>query len=390
MKRTILVVLDSVGVGSLPDAMFYGDEGANTLGNTVKATKLRLPNLEKIGLGSIKESNLPKHPEATGISARLKEASPGKDTTTGHWEIAGIQLDTPFPTYPKGFPDEIIRRFEGAIGSKTLGNYASSGTVILDELGDEHLKTGYPIVYTSADSVFQIAANENIVPLKRLYEMCEIARSILINEHGVGRVIARPFIGDKKGAFKRTASRRDYSLEPPSDTILDVLKASGREVIGVGKIEDIFAHRGLTKSDHAAGNRACIQSMLNFMDTSFDGLLFVNLVDFDMLHGHRRDVKNYAAALKEFDDVLQQLKDKMGENDLLIITADHGCDPTYRGTDHTREYAPMLAWQKGLTGQKHLGDLKTFADIAATIADFYGLPQRFDAHSFLNELEDIK
>lgn len=390
MKKTILVVLDSVGAGSLPDAHLYGDEGANTLGNTVKATGLRLPNMEKIGLGSIAQANLPKDELATGLSARLKEVSPGKDTTTGHWEMAGIQMKTPFPTYPDGFPEDVIKRFEEAIGTKTLGNYAASGTVIIDELGEEHLKTGYPIVYTSADSVFQIATNEGIISNERLYEMCEIARDILVGEHGVGRVIARPFIGDKKGSFTRTAARRDFSLQPVNETILDALKAANKEVIGVGKIEDIFAHRGLTQTDHAAGNKACIASMLSFMDTDFDGLLFVNLVDFDMLHGHRRDVENYAAALKEFDDSLPLLQAKMKEGDLLLITADHGCDPTFKGTDHTREYAPLLAWQKDSKKQKHLGDLATFADIAATIADYYDLPQRFDATSFKGELEDIK
>ncbi len=390
MKKTILVVLDSVGIGALPDAHLYGDEGSNTLGHTVKATGLRLPNMERLGLGSIKEAYLPKDEKATGISARLHEVSPGKDTTTGHWEMAGIQLKQPFPTYPDGFPLDVIKRYEELIGTKTLGNYASSGTVILDELGEEHMRTGYPIVYTSADSVFQIAAHEEITPLPRLYEICEIARNLLVGEHGVGRVIARPFIGEKKGAFKRTAARRDFSLEPLSETILDALKAAGRDVIGVGKIEDIFAHRGLTQTDHAAGNKACIASMLDFMDKPFDGLLFVNLVDFDMLHGHRRDVKSYAAALLEFDDALPQLIKKMGEEDVLLITADHGCDPTFHGTDHTREFAPLIAWKKNLTAQKHLGDLGSFADIAATIADYYDLPQRFNAVSFKNELEALK
>lgn len=390
MKRVILVVLDSVGVGELPDAAKYGDVGSNTLGHTVKATGLRLPNMEKMGLGFIEQSFLPKHDQATGLTARMKEASPGKDTTTGHWEMAGVKLSQPFPTYPNGFPKEVIEKFEAAIGTKTLGNYPASGTAIIEELGEEHLRTGYPIVYTSADPVFQIAANEAIISNERLYEMCEIARAQLVGEHAVGRVIARPFVGNKKGSFRRTAARRDFSLEPQGETILDALKEAGHEVIGVGKIEDIFAHRGLTISDHAAGNKACTEAMLKHMDKAYSGLLFVNLVDFDMVYGHRRDVKNYAAALKDFDDALPDLMGKMTDDDILIITADHGCDPTFRGTDHTREYAPLLAWQKESQRHIHLNERDTFADIAATIAEYFGLPQRFDAQSFLNELLELK
>ena len=390
MKRVILVVLDSVGVGELPDAAKYGDVGSNTLGHTVKATGLRLPNMEKMGLGFIEQSFLPKHDQATGLTARMKEASPGKDTTTGHWEMAGVKLSQPFPTYPNGFPKEVIEKFEAAIGTKTLGNYPASGTAIIEELGEEHLRTGYPIVYTSADPVFQIAANEAIISNERLYEMCEIARAQLVGEHAVGRVIARPFVGNKKGSFRRTAARRDFSLEPQGETILDALKEAGHEVIGVGKIEDIFAHRGLTISDHAAGNKACTEAMLKHMDKAYSGLLFVNLVDFDMVYGHRRDVKNYAAALKDFDDALPDLMGKMTDDDILIITADHGCDPTFRGTDHTREYAPLLAWQKESRRHIHLDERDTFADIAATIAEFFSLPQRFDAQSFLDDLLELK
>ena len=390
MKRVILVVLDSVGVGELPDAAKYGDVGSNTLGHTVKATGLRLPNMEKMGLGFIEQSFLPKHDQATGLTARMKEASPGKDTTTGHWEMAGVKLSQPSPTYPNGFPKEVIEKFEAAIGTKTLGNYPASGTAIIEELGEEHLRTGYPIVYTSADPVFQIAANEAIISNERLYEMCEIARAQLVGEHAVGRVIARPFVGNKKGSFRRTAARRDFSLEPQGETILDALKEAGHEVIGVGKIEDIFAHRGLTISDHAAGNKACTEAMLKHMDKAYSGLLFVNLVDFDMVYGHRRDVKNYAAALKDFDDALPDLMGKMTDDDILIITADHGCDPTFRGTDHTREYAPLLAWQKESRRHIHLDERDTFADIAATIAEFFGLPQRFDAQSFLDDLLELK
>ncbi|NLM86429.1 MAG: phosphopentomutase [Clostridiales bacterium] len=389
MKRVVLIVLDSVGAGELPDAAQYGDSGANTLGNTVKATGLRLPNMEKMGLGSIEQASLPVNDKAVGLSGRLREKSPGKDTTTGHWEMAGVRLNAPFPTYPNGFPEKVIKQFEEAIGTKTLGNYPASGTVIIDELGEEHLKTGFPIVYTSADSVFQIAVNEAIYSNEELYEMCRIARNILQGEHAVGRVIARPFVGDKKGSFKRTAARRDFSLEPLGDTILDVLKANGKEVIGVGKIEDIFALRGLTKADHAAGNKACLASTLNWLDKDFEGLLFVNLVDFDMIHGHRRDAENYAKALKEFDDALPRILEKLKDDDLLIITADHGCDPTFHGSDHTREHAPLLAWQPVSEKHRHIGDRATFADIAATIADFYGLPERFNAESFLGEIQNL-
>lgn len=389
-KRVILVVLDSVGIGELPDAEKYGDEGANTLGHTVLATGLRLPNMEKIGLGLIPQSRLPKPEQASGLAGRLREVSPGKDTTTGHWEMAGVTLSAPFPTYPEGFPKDVIARFEQAIGTKTLGNYPASGTEIIKELGEEHLKTGYPIVYTSADSVFQIAAHEGIYPIEKLYWMCETAREILTGEHAVGRVIARPFIGQSAETFKRTAARKDFSLQPPGETILDALKAAGHEVIGVGKIEDIFAHRGLTQSDHAAGNKACVASTLRFLDTGFEGLLFVNLVDFDMIHGHRRDAANYAKALKEFDEALPDIQKRMSENDLLLITADHGCDPTFRGTDHTREHAPLLAWQTSSRQHRLLEDRETFADIAATIAEYFGLRQRFGADSFLKEVADLK
>lgn len=389
MKRTILIVLDSVGVGELPDAAAYGDKGSNTLGNTVRATGLRLPNLERMGLGHIKEAHLPPHPDAAGLSGRLRELSPGKDTTTGHWEMAGIRLKAPFPTYPEGFPAEIIAAFEKAIGTKSLGNKPASGTEILEELGEEHLLTGYPIVYTSADSVFQIAANEAVITNDRLYQMCSLAREILRGEHAVGRVIARPFEGDRAGAFRRTPGRRDFSLEPLGSTILDDLKAAGHDVIGVGKIEDIFANRGLTDSDHAAGNKACVESMLNYLGKEFDGLMFVNLVDFDMVHGHRRDVVSYARALADFDMALPLIQGRMKDEDLLLITADHGCDPTFRGTDHTREHVPLLAWQKGAKRHLSLGDRDTFADIAATISDCYGLDARYGASSFKNVLEDM-
>lgn len=386
MKKVLLIVLDSLGIGALPDADQYGDVGANTLGNLARATALDLPNMRGMGLGHLMDAHLSRDKAAKGAYGKMAETSPGKDTTTGHWEMAGIHLKHPFPTFPDGFPEAVIKAFEGAIGTKTLGNYASSGTVILDELGEEHVKTGFPIVYTSADSVFQIAAHEEVIPLDRLYAMCQIAREQLQGEYGVGRVIARPFLGPHKGTFARTKGRKDYSMEPVSQTILDVLKAKGYAVLGVGKIEDIFNHRGLTGSVHAAGNPACIQATLDYMRKDFDGLCFVNLVDTDMIWGHRRDVKGYAQALEAFDAALPSIKETMGQQDLLIITADHGCDPTFRGTDHTREYVPLIVWHQGMKNAIDLGTRATFADVAATVSDCFGLPQRFGATSFFDNL----
>lgn len=388
MSKVLLIVLDSVGIGALPDAHLYGDEGANTLGNLAKAVDLRLPNLAAMGLNHIPGSNMKPDASAVGAYGRMAQKSPGKDTTNGHWEIAGVAIKEPFPTFPDGFPAELMQRFEEAIGTKTLGNYASSGTVILDVLGEEHMKTGYPIVYTSADSVFQIAAHEDVIPVERLYEICEIARSLLTGPYGVGRVIARPFVGTGKGAFTRTSNRKDFSIDPISESILDVLKAAGHDVLGVGKIEDIFNQRGLSASNHASGNAACIQATLEYMREPFDGLCFVNLVDTDMIWGHRRDPEGYAASLMAFDKSLPDIISTMAEDDLLIITADHGCDPTFKGTDHTREYVPLVVWHKGMERLHDLGTRETFADVAATIADYFKLPQRFEAQSFLKEMEE--
>lgn len=384
MKRRVLwIVLDSVGAGCLPDAAAYGDEGANTLGHIHGKIGLRMPNMRTLGLGCLPGIGLPAVSHPSGAFGRAIERSKGKDTTTGHWEMAGVVLNEAFPTFTEnGFPREVIERFEAAIGTKTLGNYASSGTVILDELGEEHLKTGYPIVYTSADSVFQIATNERLYPIERLYELCRIARAQLQGKYGVGRVIARPFIGERRGAFTRTPHRRDFSLEPPKDTVLDVLKAAGKDVLGVGKIEDIFAERGLTGSNHAAGNPACVDAAVEYMRTDFDGLCYVNLVDFDSTYGHRRDAQGYADALEYFDRRLPELTGLMGDEDLLMITADHGCDPTFTGTDHTREYVPIICWSRSINRPVDLGTRSTYADMAATIADYFGLPERFGAVSF--------
>ena len=382
MKRIFWIVLDSVGAGALPDAALYGDAGANTLGHIIENAAPQLPNMENMGLGLIENVGGNKPVNGAGAYGRAAELSAGKDTTTGHWELTGLKLEKPFPTYPEGFPPEVIGAFEAAIGTKTLGNYPASGTAILDELGEEHLKTGYPIVYTSGDSVFQIACHEDIYPVEKLYEMCKTARELLVGDHYVGRVIARPFTGTGKGAFKRSLHRRDYSVEPNGRTVLDALKDNGIFTMGIGKIEDIFCMHGLCESDHAAGNPNCVDALLKVMKRDFEGLVFVNLVDFDSVYGHRRDVKGYAEALEYFDKRLDEIKALMNEDDLIIITADHGCDPVHTGTDHTREYVPVLCWHRGMTGLTELGTRKTYADIAATVAEIFGLEERFNAESF--------
>ncbi len=386
-KKAILIVLDSVGVGQLPDAAAYGDAGADTLGHIIASCRPALPNLMKLGLANIDGVSFPGAVDAPeGCYGKMKEVSSGKDTTTGHWEIAGVQLSRPFPTFPNGFPQDFLARFEQAVGRGTLGNKPASGTAILDELGEEHLKTGKLIVYTSADSVFQIAANEAIVPLEELYRCCEIARSMLVGDLEVGRVIARPFVGEKAGAFKRTGGRRDYSAAPPT-TMCDLLTQNGKTVYAVGKIEDIFCLRGITKSNHAAGNPACMEATFAAMQEDFDGLLFVNLVDFDMAYGHRRDAAGYAAALEAFDRQIPQIQSLMGEDDLLILTADHGCDPCHSGTDHTREHVPLLIWGKQAKRGVNLGVRETYADIAATVLEFFGTQGALKGTSFLHEIK---
>ena len=385
-KKAILIVLDSVGIGALEDAAAYGDAGADTLGHIINTCYPNLPNLMAMGLGNIDGASFPGAVAApTAAYGRLREVSDGKDTTTGHWEIAGVQLSRPFPTFPNGFPQEFISRFEQAVGRQTIGNKPASGTAILDELGEEHIATGKLIVYTSADSVFQIAANEAVVPLEELYRDCEIAREMLRDELEVGRVIARPFVGERAGAFKRTGGRRDFSAMPP-ETMCDVLAAAGKTVYGVGKIEDIFGHRGITQSNHAAGNPACMEATFAAMKEDFDGLLFVNLVDFDMVYGHRRDVQGYARALEEFDRQLPQIQALMGDEDMLVLTADHGCDPCYTGTDHTREHTPLLVWGRGLRPGVNLGTRQTYADISATVLDFFGMDKKLKGTSFLEQL----
>ncbi|HOP72490.1 MAG TPA: phosphopentomutase [Thermoclostridium caenicola] len=390
MKRAIIIVLDSVGIGEQPDAGLYGDEGSNTLGHICLQLKdqpwFSLANMERLGLGHIDGVDyLDKTREPIGAFGRLLELSKGKDTTTGHWEIAGIVMDKAFPVYPNGFPPEIIQAFEEAIGRKTLGNYPASGTQIIDELGAEHMKTGYPIVYTSADSVFQIAAHEEVIPLELLYEMCEKARRILTGDHAVGRVIARPFVG-APGTFRRTANRKDFSLDPIRKTVLDYAAEKGYQVRAVGKIEDIFNGRGITHAVHTHSNMDGVDRTLEWLKEDFEGILFTNLVDFDMLYGHRNNVEGYGRALVEFDARLPEIINAMKDDDILFITADHGCDPETESTDHSREYTPVLVYSRKVRAGVNLGTRKGFSNIAATIADYLGLSADIAGESFLGEI----
>ncbi len=387
MRRVILVVLDSVGIGALPDAGKYGDEGSDTLGNIALSVEgFSLPNLEALGLGAIEGVTAFAVPdELQGAYGRNLERSVGKDTTTGHWEMAGIVLDEPFPTYPNGFPSEVIAAFEKAISTRSLANEVASGTEIMNRLGEEHVRTGFPIVYTSADSVFQIAAHESVIPIETLYEMCRIARTILTGQHAVGRVIARPFEG-KPGAFRRTDRRRDFAIDPFEPTLLDHVKAAGLQVRAVGKIEDIFNARGMTHVVHTHGNEDGVNRTLEWMKEPFEGLLFTNLVDFDMLYGHRNDVQGYANALKAFDERLPELLSLLREEDLLVLTGDHGCDPTTASTDHSREYTPLLVAGPAVRCGTNLGTRFGFGDIAATAADWLGVSGKLEGVSFLDSL----
>lgn len=383
-RKVVLVVLDSVGIGELPDAKLYGDEGSNTLGNIAKnVLGFSIPNLEALGIGNIDGvENLIKCENPEGIYGRCSELSNGKDTITGHWEMAGVILEQPLKTYPEGFPKEIMDEFEEKIGRKTLGNVVASGTAIIEELGEEHVATGYPIVYTSADSVFQIAANEDIIPLDELYKMCEIAREMLVDDKMVGRVIARPFKGMKKGEFARTSNRHDYALEPFNKTALEYVEEAGLPVMAVGKIKDIFTGKGVTESVSIKNNMDGVDKTLEMMKSHNKGFIFTNLVDFDMKFGHRNDVEGYAKALEEFDDRLPELKNALGENDVLIITADHGCDPTTKGTDHTREYVPVLVYGKSLKENVNLGTRNGFCDIGKTVLDLLDVENELVGSSF--------
>ena len=389
MSRAIIIVLDGVGIGELPDANKYNDIGSNTLMNIKKNVHdLKLKNLCRLGLGNIDGENLYKDDfknlDLIGSYGKCREESCGKDTTTGHWEISGIILKKAFPVYPNGFPEEIINKFEKAIGRKTLGNYPASGTKIINDLGDEHVKTGSPIIYTSADSVFQIAAHEQVINLDELYQICKTAREILVGDHAVGRVIARPFVGENKN-YVRTKNRKDFSLEPIKKTLLDYVKESGLEVAAVGKIEDIFCNRGITLKVHTHENSEGIDETINYLKKDFSGLIFTNLVDYDMLYGHRNDVTGFARALKYFDDRLPEILDCMKDDDLLFITADHGCDPTTKSTDHSREYIPLMVYKKDIK-KINLHTRNTYADIAKTIADYLNIRAEIAGISFLNEI----
>ena len=386
MKRIFLIVLDSFGIGQMPDAASFGDVNVNTLRSCAASGRLHIPNMEAAGLGTIDGVDcLTKAAAPAGAVARLTERSMGKDTTIGHWEIAGIVSPDPLPTYPNGFPEEVLKPFREATGRGILANAPWSGTAVIEEYGRQHMQTGDLIVYTSADSVFQIAAHEDIVPPEQLYEYCRIARKILQGRHGVGRVIARPFIGTP-GNFKRTANRHDFSLEPPADTLLDAVKAAGLDAIAVGKIYDIFAGRGTTEHVYNQSNTDGMAHALHYADQDFHGLCFVNLVDFDMLYGHRRNPAGYADALNEFDAWLPKLLEKLGDEDVVMITADHGCDPSYSATtDHTREYVPLLVLGKGIR-PVNLGTRGSFADIAATAAEMLGVSLETPGSSFAKEV----
>lgn len=381
------MVLDSAGIGEMPDAEAWGDKGADTLGNILKSRKVNLPNLQKLGLGNIRPlQDLPAVENPVGSYGKCTLKSNGKDTTTGHWEMAGIVLKKAFPTFPNGFPERIINRFvQEAKVPGVLANVPASGTEIIKQFGEEHLKTGKPIVYTSADSVFQIAAHEEVIPIERQYEICEIARNILDGEDKVGRVIARPFVGDTAETFKRTENRHDYAVPPPRENLLPLLKENNLDVVCIGKIASIYDSMGVTEDLTAKNNDQSIDQTVNALNAESKGLIFSNLVDFDMLYGHRRDVEGYAKALEHFDARLPEILNAMGEDDLLIITADHGNDPSKEGSDHTREYAPLLVFGKNAKSGVNLGTRQSLSDIGQTIAENFGVKLK-DGESFLGEI----
>ncbi len=385
-RRVFLIVLDSYGIGELPDAADFGDEGSNTLRSITKSKEYDTPLMKKMGLFNIEGVDYVKGVERPiGSFGRLAEVSKGKDTTIGHWEIAGIVSERPLPTYPEGFPQEVVNEYSRLTGRGILCNKPYSGTEVIKEFGEEHLRTGDLIVYTSADSVFQVAAHEMKVPIDELYHCCEIARDLLQGEHGVGRVIARPFIGEP-GNFSRTPRRHDYSLMPPKTTMLDVLKDAGYATRGVGKIYDIFAGKSISDTVRIQNNVDGMEKTIAIMDEEFQGLCFVNLVDFDMVYGHRNDIDGYAKAATVFDQQLEEMVRKMRDSDILMITADHGCDPGFKGTDHSREYVPFLAYGKDIQAGVNLGTRATFADIAATIQDIFEVEQKTSGVSFKHEI----
>ncbi len=386
-KRVMLIVLDSVGIGELPDAKEYGDVGSNTLRANYNTGKLMVPNLEKMGLFNIEGIDYaPKCSNPTASFARMAEASKGKDTTIGHWEISGLVSKNPLPTYPNGFPKELLDKFSEKTGRKVLCNLPYSGTKVLEDYAKEHMETGALIVYTSADSVFQVAAHEEIVPLEDLYTYCKLARELLVGEHALGRVIARPFVGNVEEGFTRTSNRKDFSLEPQGKTICDIIEANNIPTVGVGKIYDIFAGKGIAKSVKSKSNFDGMQKTIDMIKEGQDGFIFVNLVDFDMKFGHRNDVEGYAAALTEFDTQLGELISLLNEDDILMITADHGCDPTTEGSDHSREYVPMLIFGNSIKSGVDLGTRASFSDIAATLSDIFNVEKPEFGESFLFEV----
>lgn len=387
-SRICLIVLDSVGIGELPDAGKFGDTGTHTLGHIAERRPLHLPNMRKLGLGNIAPmQGIPPVEQPEAYYGKMAEVSVGKDTMTGHWELMGLKITTPFNTYPDGFPQALIDQFERETGRRVIGNKPASGTEILDELGEEQMKTGAWIVYTSADSVFQLAAHEEVIPLDELYRACEIARKLTMQEEfSVGRVIARPYVGSP-GAFKRTSNRHDYAVKPPEATVMNLLKDAGKAVIAVGKINDIYSGEGVTEAIHTTSNLDGIERTVEALGKPFEGLLFTNLVEFDSLYGHRRDPIGYGDALEQFDERLPQIMERIAKDDLLVITADHGNDPTHTGTDHTREYVPLLMWSPGFSASGSLGVRSTFADLGATIAENFGVKGTGLGVSFLEELK---
>ena len=386
-KRVFLIVLDSFGIGEMPDAEKFGDKGSNTLKSVSASDKFRIPNMASMGLFNIDDVNCCTPCERPLASfAKVMEKSNGKDTTIGHWEIAGVESENPLPVYPDGFPADVIEKYEQLTGRKVLCNKPYSGTQVIAEYGRQHMESGDLIVYTSADSVFQVAAHEDIVPVEKLYEYCQIARDLLVGEHAVGRIIARPFVTAADGSFVRTTNRHDYSLKPPKKTVLDYIKAADKDVIGVGKIYDIFDGEGVTEKVKTGTNDIGMRESLKLADKDFDGLCFINLVDFDSIYGHRNDIDGYANALSEFDLWLNDFLPKLRKDDMLIITADHGCDPGTESTDHSRECVPLLIYGENIKTNNNLGILNGFAHIGATVADYLGVEYKADAPSILDKI----
>jgi len=388
IERITVIVIDGVGAGELPDASKYGDTGSNTLSNTARVLGgLELPNMGEMGLGNITPiEGVPPREMTRGAYGKCLEISKGKDSVTGHWELMGVEVKKPFPTYPNGFPKEVLNEFRKLTGLDVLGNKPASGTEIIKELGEEHVRTGKPIVYTSADSVFQIAAHEKVIPIGELYRLCDISRNMLKGDHAVGRVIARPFIGDNAETFTRTKRRHDYPILAPTDTMMDTLIKEGHEVYATGKIDDLFGNRGITKTHHSVFNMESIQATVDFMDEDFTGLLFANLVEFDMTFGHRNDVKGFGQKLEEFDAFIPTIRNKMKDTDIAMIVADHGVDPTTKSTDHSREYIPLLVFGEQVKNNVNLGIRQSFADVAATIGEAFSVTPPAIGTSFLREI----